>query len=116
VLDEFSKNNLKVCTYDVWSDYSKINKCVWTAAGNRGAKIPDSVSDTTVEKTTCLNINPKILQVSPTQLKGTAIASTELHTLKNVHYLTFVDTSYEKRKLSDLVYLDRGFSNNPKYI
>lgn len=92
----------ETCTYDIWSDYKAYEKYIWTKSPNRGQSLPTEL--TKITYTPELNTKTITISSSDKLYSGKSNIDIQINTLSNVQYLTFLDTSYEKRKFADLVH------------
>lgn len=94
----------KDCFWDVFRDYSTLKPFVWTHKDNRGQPFP------TKDEVITPSASPKLVGTTSstissqsTKLKNSMNLQVIVDSLKNVNYLTFIDTSYSKQKFSNLV-------------
>lgn len=90
-------------TFDIWNDFSNIRDRIWTVGANRGSTISDTTNKPTIDDG-CVSIGSINLTISNSEFKNTQKVNVDIHSLKDVKYITFVDNGYSKRKFSDLVF------------
>lgn len=90
-------------TFDIWNDFSNIRDRIWTVGANRGSTIPNTTNEPTISDD-CVSIGSINLTISNSEFKNTQTVNVDIHSLKDVKYITFVDNGYSKRKFSDLVF------------
>lgn len=90
-------------TFDIWNDFSNIRDRIWTVGANRGSTIPDTINTPTINDD-CVSVGSINLTISNSEFKNTQTVNVDIHSLKDVKYITFVDNGYSKRKFSDLVF------------
>lgn len=92
----------KDCFWDVWSDYSTLEPFVWTHKDNRGESFPTTVRTPGVQPK-LVGTTSSTISSQSTNLKNSMNLDVIVDSLTGVDYLTFIDTSYGKKKFSDLV-------------